>query len=530
MIKTLNQLKQELQIFADAHLQINEFYFGNFNQIYNEKIIRHTFLIADTQNIAPNRVRGGGSYTDITFIISACDQVFPDQSNWMDVKSDTFQIIMDCRNIFESPRWKSFSSVQGSPTVTYFEQKGSDRVNGWVMNVTLRIPDLRDLCAIPLVDYNLDSELESLCAGVTIIEDGNYLQTVPSGGTFSYSTGGGGSVVININGTEYIVEPAPSTIDIPVLNTSSIPVGTVTAGVNVVIADSLVQINGVNFESILAESTIDIPVLNSDGNQIGTVNPAVQVDIEDSVVKNSDLSYEHPFASATTFVLPDINLTQPNGDIQSNPSVIDLSCTLIENLATQDLNDDLTPTQINQIQRQQPTRTGQVTSYRTGDDGDLEMGIGASFSTLSDLNIFGNNQRFTSELGNQTYTNKFVLDHSTGLMWYIALVTGTQWNAAIDGALASTQGTFTDWSLPNINQLISICNFSTVTNSLLNYSPFNIAITTTTDRIWASTTVPSSPSVNAYALYNLGQISGTGKSTSQSYIICRKFIPSDFGL
>jgi hypothetical protein len=608
MIKTLNQLKQELQIFADAHLQINEFYFGNFNQIYNEKIIRHTFLIADTQNIAPNRVRGGGSYTDITFIISACDQVFPDQSNWMDVKSDMFQVIMDCRNIFESPRWKAFSSVQGSPTVTYFEQKGSDRVNGWVMNVTLRIPDLRDLCAIPLVDYDLDSQLESLCAGVTIIEDGNYSQTVPSGGTFSYSTGGGGSVVISINGIPYVTEPAPSTINIPVIDTNGDPIGFVDPQVSVVISNSSIEINGVQFESVAAESSLDIPVLNSDGTPIGIVDPHIQVNVEDSFVENSNASYTNQFPSATTLLLPDVTITQknsanttigsdlipsaisvdvsvvntpiknsagtlqanapsgvdyivpndtvrnsdssttvndivqgvvkvisditvtaPNGSTSSYPSMKNYACTLISALATQDLNDDLTPTQINQIQRQQPTRTGQTTSYRTGDDGDLELGIGASFSTLSDNNIFGNTSRFTSELGNQTYTNKFVLDHSTGLMWYIALTTGTQWNGAIDGAMASTQGAFTDWFLPNINQLVSICNFSIATNSLLNYSPFNIQVTSASDRIWTSTTFANA-TANAYTLQTNATFAGTGKSTTQSYIICRKWIPSDFGL
>lgn len=526
MIKTLNQLRQELQIFADAHLQINEFYFGNFNQIYNEKIIRHTFLIADTQNIAPNRVRGGGSYTDITFIISACDQVFPDQSNWMDVKSDTFQIIMDCRNIFESPRWKSFSSVQGSPTVTYFEQKGSDRVNGWVMNVTLRIPDLRDLCAIPLVDYNLDSELESLCAGVTIIEDGNYLQTVPSGGTFSYSTGGGGSVTIQVNGVEYVVELAPSTINIPVIDTNGDPIGVVDPQVSVVISNSSIEINGVQFESLAAESSLDIPVLNSLGSPIGSVDAHVQVNIEDSVVKNSDLSYEHPFASATTFVLPDINLTQPNGSIESNPSVIDLSCTLISALANQDLNDDLTPTQINQIQRQQPTRTNQSTSYRTGDDGDLEMGIGASFSTLSDNNIFGNTNRFTSELGSQTYTNNFVLDHLTGLMWYRIPNAIDTWNNAIDGCLAYTGGTFTDWFLSNINQHNTIISWS-ATAIGLNYAPFSIS---SAEFYWTSTTAPSS-TTTAIRINNLTSIpAAASKTGTNKYLYCRKFIPSDFGL
>ena len=529
MIKTLNQLKQELQIFADSHLQINEFYFGNFNQIYNEKIIRHTFLIADTQNIAPNRVRGGGSYTDITFIISACDQVFPDQSNWMDVKSDTFQIIMDCRNIFESPRWKAFSSVQGSPTVTYFEQKGSDRVNGWVMNVTLRIPDLRDLCAIPLVDYNLDSQLESLCAGVTIIEDGVYSQTIPSGGTFEYSTGGGGSVTIQVNGVEYVVELAPSTIDIPVINSDANAVGTVDPGVNVIIADSSIDINGTNYIRLPAEVNLDIPVINSNGDPIGSVDSGIGLNIEDSIVENSNASYTNQFPSGTTFVLPNINLTQPNGDIQSNASAIDLSCTLISALATQDLNDDLTPTQINTIQRQQPTRTGQVVSFRTGDDGDLEMGIGTSFSALSDNNIFGTNKRFTDELGTEVYTNKLVLDHLTGLMWYANPTISSNWNTAIDGAEASTQGGFSDWFLPNINQLITICNFSIATNSSLNYSPFNIIVTGTTDRIWTSTTVANS-TTNAFGLFTNGGFSNIGKTTAQSYIICRKFIPSDFGL
>lgn len=510
MIKTLNQLKEELKIFADSHLQINEFYFGNFNQIYNEKIIRHTFLIADTQNISPNRVRGGGSYTDITFIISACDQVFPDQSNWMDVKSDTFQIIMDCRNIFESPRWKAFSSVQGSPTVTYFEQKGSDRVNGWVMNVTLRIPDLRDLCAIPLVDYNLDSELESLCAGVTIIEDGNYLQTVPSGGTYSYSTGGGGSVTIQVNGEEYIVELAPSTIDIQVRNSSGYPIGIVIPAVRVDIEDT--------------------PIKNSAGTLQANAPSGVDYTVSDDTVQNSDSSTTYnDIVQGVIKVIPDITVTAPNGSTASFPSMKNYACTSIPDLATQDLNDQLKPKQISQIQRQEPLRTGQNTIYRTGDDGNLQMGIGATFFLLADNNIWGNNFRFTDETGGFAFVNNFVLDHLSGLMWYRVPTTATQWNGAIDAAFASTLGGFTDWFLPNMNQLISICNFSISTNALLNYAPFNIAVTTSTDRIWTSTTTPNA-SANAYTLQSNSTFAGTGKSTSQSYIICRKFIPADFGL
>ena len=49
-------------------------------------------------------------------------------------------------------------------------------------------------------------------------------------------------------------------------------------------------------------------------------------------------------------------------------------------------------------------KTGQTTSYRTGDDGDLEAGRNVDFTTLAENNPFGNTNRFTDELGGQTYT------------------------------------------------------------------------------------------------------------------------------
>jgi len=58
-------------------------------------------------------------------------------------------------------------------------------------------------------------------------------------------------------------------------------------------------------------------------------------------------------------------------------------------------------------------KTGQTTSYRTGDDGDLEAGRNTSFTVLAENNPFGNTNRFTDELGGSTYTNNIVIDWST---------------------------------------------------------------------------------------------------------------------
>ena len=278
-----------------------------------------------------------------------------------------------------------------------------------------------------------------------------------------------------------------------------------------------------------------VTIKDSNGNTV-TVKPSGSIYVlptsggggcDDIQISNSNDSYQETITcEESPFELPDINLTQPNGDVESNPSMINLSCTLIENLATQDLNDDLTPTQINQIQRQQPLKTNQSTSYRTGDDGDLEMGIGASFSTLSNNNIWGNTNRFTDETGAQTYTNNFVLDHLTGLMWHKIPNALDTWNNAIDGCLAYAGGTFTDWFLANINQHMTIMSWGASAIGL-NYAPFSIS---SAEFYWTSTTLPSG-TTNAIRLNNISSLPVAQiKTNTSKYLYCRKWIPSDFGL
>jgi hypothetical protein len=134
-------------------------------------------------------------------------------------------------------------------------------------------------------------------------------------------------------------------------------------------------------------------------------------------------------------------------------------------------------------------KTGQTTSYRTGDDGDLEAGRATDFTTLESNNPFGNTNRFTDELGGTTYTNRIRIDWSTyngtTVLGYYQLASPLlqTWAQAIDWGLALSIGTFTSgWKLPNINELMNLMNWSLSAN--LNYSPFSIA----TLSHWSSTT------------------------------------------
>ena len=123
-------------------------------------------------------------------------------------------------------------------------------------------------------------------------------------------------------------------------------------------------------------------------------------------------------------------------------------------------------------------KTGQVTSYRTGDDGAFQAGRAVDFFTLENAGPFGT-KRFTDELGGQTYANNIVIDWSTYdvtlgkvLGYYRVSQSALDWNDAIDSSLSHTVGTFTSgWRLPNKNELNNIANVETA--RALSYSPFN---------------------------------------------------------
>ena len=161
-------------------------------------------------------------------------------------------------------------------------------------------------------------------------------------------------------------------------------------------------------------------------------------------------------------------------------------------------------------------KTGQTTSYRTGDDGDIEAGRDVDFTTLKANNPFGNTNRFTDELGTQTYANDIVIDWSTYdgsevLGYYKGdAATARLWNDAIDWGVALSVGTFTSgWRLANIKELQNICNFSVT--PVINYAPFSLSVDLYASTTWVILTD------RAYFLDNSHGYFGVGFKPSASY-------------
>ena len=257
----------------------------------------------------------------------------------------------------------------------------------------------------------------------------------------------------------------------------------------------------------------------------------------DADVENSDASYTDTVESGGTLVLPDSDVNVNSSLEGTVVSVKAIDINLTDGAST------VTPTSVsvsgNVVDIEVPAaggapvgatlmKTGQTTSYRTGDDGDLEAGRATDFFTLASNNPFGNTNRFTDELGGTAYTNDIVIDWSTYdgstvLGWYrVENGVNINWNDSIDNALLTSIGTFTSgWRLPNMNEIASIINWESI--YLLNYAPFN---NNTTFTYWTSTTRANNTG-RALAFLNNGyQINNYAKTTisgTQTLVFTNKY-------
>ncbi len=136
-------------------------------------------------------------------------------------------------------------------------------------------------------------------------------------------------------------------------------------------------------------------------------------------------------------------------------------------------------------------KTGQIVEYQAGDDGTTQGGwwLGRK--------IADNRERFITKTIDG---DDVVIDLATGLMW---AADGNEagcnngdiniWYNAIIYATGLDFAGYTDWRLPNVNELLSIVNWSK-DNSSIDEPPF---INTIYEFYWSSTTYVR---VTTYAL------------------------------
>lgn len=177
-----------------------------------------------------------------------------------------------------------------------------------------------------------------------------------------------------------------------------------------------------------------------------------------------------------------------------------------------------------------PLNSGQTTSYATGDDGDLQRGRLVDYSTLPYNNGFGNTNRFTDELGGQTFTKNIIIDWATwdggtDVLGYILSInsdsnTSTQdWATWMSGQPYTTGG-FGNWYVANVAELDDVVNYEYT--AALNGYPFNNP-TTAAGLFYTSTTNPSNTAAALFKNRNTYEVRSTAKTTSYNSMWVRTF-------
>ena len=216
---------------------------------------------------------------------------------------------------------------------------------------------------------------------------------------------------------------------------------------------------------------------------------------------DTDLTSTNIRASVTLFgIVGDSNVVNTSsGDATTNDILINKKAWVAGNLVTGTRYPAPVP------------KTGQTTSYQTGDDGDCRKGLAWP------------NPRFT--IGTGVDGTKCVTDNLTGLMWArnASLFGYVNWDAALTNCKNLNYGGYTDWRLPNRRELQSLLDSGRAYPALCNTlgtgqctenDPF-----TGVEAVycWTSTT-PSDNTGLAWVFSLGGGEEGAGDKTGTAYV------------
>jgi hypothetical protein len=458
-INTLITIKDAITDFAVGHGQLQGrviFEADDHRSAYITEENTYPLLFVAPIDVAVNRAMNVH-----TLRVYVYERINDDRLDVWENANDTSLILRDIRVWWNDYGVDDINIVE-DPIGQFGCDKELDNLVGYFADIRFEIPS-HGRCTVPV---NATPIPTPSCADATqVIEDslGNqlYSNAIPSGVTETQVIQDSTAVLkdtlgatisttpILAEGSEDITAP-DSTYLVEYVNGTDIQSGSILSGGSVTVtvpnpivcANTTLEVNGTTEGTVTSGATVDIQLSDSGG--VVTPTSVTQVGNDFQVV------------------LPDAPTPTPRS-----------TATLI--------------------------KTGQTTSYRTGDDGDTEAGRATSFLVLDTAPLHNSGaatintttNRFTDILGGQTYATAIVLDWSTWngttLLAYSKTNNGANvvWNTAIDSSLSRTIGTFSSgWRLTNRKELENIVNES-ATTGVLNYAPFSL---NTDLNYWTSTT------------------------------------------
>lgn len=459
MKKSANQIRVELEAIATAHLQINSFHWGDLSDAMSQVQV-YPLMNCYWSNVGTTFNK---NTTTPQLVVEISDKLYKDDSNLNDVESDIIQIARDVFQVInKSVRWKKLGKVQSS-TATKFKH-GTPDVVACVSNTMLfEFRDGSGVCDLPMQDYDFDQEVPAgACPQVKVVN---------SDSTFDVDVDAGNT--LNLADNDYSITNSEATVILSGSEVAQKDIDLVLPDIDFTDSDGTTtqEPSGKNLVCTpitpCADASYDVEYANGDPIQSGTI----------------------PSGGSETIIVPD-------------PSTPSVGATLL--------------------------KTGQQTSYAAGDDGDIQAGREVDFFTLNSVPLNSDGtptanttiNRFTDELGTQTYLNNIVIDWTTfnnvdgtvlGYFRSPNTLTGSDWATAMAFCLAFSVGTFVSgWRNGNQKEIENVKNINSTTG-WFNYAPFNVP---NGIFIHTSTTNPLSTTQSVFQNFNVWNFTFFAKTTN----------------
>jgi hypothetical protein len=145
-VLTLNQIVKKLETFANDHKQLSgNFLCGQFYDYVADKAEQYPAMIVYLQ---PNQL---SENTDTyTFQITICDRLKKDDTNEIEVLSDTNLIAKDLITYFKNSPTERDVIINTSVTLNDFSDREDSETAGYFFDITFRQNFDYNYCDIPL--------------------------------------------------------------------------------------------------------------------------------------------------------------------------------------------------------------------------------------------------------------------------------------------------------------------------------------------------------------------------------------------
>jgi hypothetical protein len=482
---TKNILYKYFKDFADNHLQIKDYGYGDLSDISSSTATTYPLFWVSPQ---PSNISGNEITYNFNILIG--DRLEDGDANKVEVESDTFQIGLDLLATLNINR---DVDLDKNNTLTPFIHDFKDRIAGHLITVSVTADFDYNECAVPTT--GTPQPPASSCPVAIITINGVSYGSAASGGTEDIAVvdGSGNPIGSLVSGNWVVVASCPNASAVlkntlgTTLSTTSIASG---GSSDITAPDSTITINSASFSPYPSGATSNILVKDGSGNQVGSKVGSEWIVPSGSAASGVLFNTIKP-SQYTSYRTGDEGWRVQNNWFDYTPPAYPKAIAELDFASTSFFNVLKNPLVVNGVSS--TTRFVDVNGIQ-------------AFSTTANANLV-------------------VIDKLTGLMYTRTLATGsTTWNTKIDDAIAYSISvnsiTYDDWFLSSSLELQSIHhNFLSIPSQTDTLT--NVILFSTFDFLWSATTSRAN-SLNAYYFgKNSGQTIEFGKTGTFHYIFVR---------